>query len=1198
MTRSRQVLSSMREIENLAGIKEAMIQVFQDAQMNLSSHKKLVIVLRNIHLRAIELDLQGAYNLYFSKLINMVLKLKKGEKSADRIAKFCSVFVSTILREEKAAREKNGQEEDDDEEESPGSEFVEFFIRHLLRGTESKDKNVRYRVVQLLAYLVNYITEIDEELFQALHFSLRRRLYDKESIVRIQAIVAISRFQFFELVDENSGNGNQLNSATKSLLLALENDDSPEVRRAALLNLVKDGNTLPYLLDRARDTNAINRRLVYSRILKEIKDYREIDIELREKLLNWGLNDRDESVKHAVVNMITHNWSEVINDDLLELIESLKVIDSEIAEEVMNSYFESRKDKVSSISISETDWKELSVEKIFLIRTYYQYCKKNQLHELIDNNFPELSELAKILEKYLKLRTSFIEPQQELINSYQVRSNKLDKLNDMINNDNTQILDLSKKIAEEEYNVDHFLKLRNEIDSKILEVKRHSQTLTKKLKSSRSSELSEEITKCKNDIEQLETSSQQYSKAISRYEALLSKHQQKLEEVEKVMPHHIRERKKFLESTRDVEEEFQPFKESLRELEFVIEQLMIIIKEYDFDDIVGNRRMLPIIRTYLTGGELPPNLIKVATNILRKTSANENDFSSLCVEVITDIRDAGLEENDETFLSAVSMFRNTDDEEDEDEEAQEGSSLTKNVLNDINEGNEAANKDDNDQQNNNEAEKEQEKEKDDEEDDDEESSQPTKRRKLEPKQAPDEVLNQCLMILQNYLELIENTLSNMHQIESLVETLVYPAIYNKSRSIKLLGYRCLGLYSLIDKDTAKSNLKFFGMTASKVGQEELKILSIKIVFDILSTHGISILDDENDQDSVDSLSLARLFYTLLKKHEMPSLQATVAEGLCKLFLADLLNDFGKGQVSNEDETDNGNENKQETQLLEALVLSYFHPLNHDNNELKQTLAFCLPVYAFSHPSHQAKLVDISGDCLYRIFRDDGNEVLQTPTVVINQLINWCDPNNVVNQDEISIRKSPSHFWQAIKFLQVLEQGSPKVVKKSILSNLNKLYITEDLGSAVLQGLNTAIQDTKDLIADRQDDPNLVLDVNSERNLEKFHQLVKGLIEKAQETEAANKQEEAENLEEEPEITAKSVEPKVSEIKQEDKTPSPPPTPPHAQDLDEIDQMLEEEDKVEYEIDHMLEQDDKVENDNNVEAENSDVASESDISEEE
>lgn len=1157
MTRSRQVLSSMKEIEDLSGIKEAMIQVFQDAQMNLSSHKKLVIVMRNIHLRAIEINLQGAYNLYFSKLINMVLKLKKGEKSADRIAKFCSVFVSTILREEKAQREKDGKNDEDDEEDSPASDFVEFFIRHLLRGTESKDKNVRYRVVQLLAYLVNYITELDEELFQALHFSLRRRLYDKEANVRIQAIVAISRFQFFEL-DENT---DQLNSATKSLLQALENDDSAEVRRAALLNLVKDGNTLPYLLDRARDNNAINRRLVYSRILKEIKDYREIDIDLREQLLNWGLNDRDESVKHAVVNMITHNWSEVINDDLLELIESLKVIDSDIAEDVMVNYFEARNDKVSSIKIAESDWKELSIEKIFLIRTFFQYCKKHQLYELIDNNFPELSELAKNLEKYLKLRTSFIEPQQELINSYQARTTKLEKLNELITKDNSQILDLSKKIAEEEYNVAHFVRLRNEIDSKILDVRRHSQTLTKKLKSSRSSELSEEILKCKNDIEQLETSSQQYCKAIRRYETLLEKHQQKLEEVEKVIPHHLKERKKFVESTREIEEEYQPFKESLRELEFVIEQLMIIINEYDFDDVVGNRRMLPIIRNYLTYGELPQNLIKVATNILRKTSANENDFSSLCVEVITDIRDAGLEENDETFLSAVSMFRNTDDEDDEEENTgQEG----KIILNEVDE---QSNVQDNDTTNSNEVENEKEKHQEKEENDDD--SQPSKKRKLAPKQAPDEVLNQCLMILQNYLELIEHTLSNMHQIESLVETLVYPAIYNQTRSIKLLGYRCLGLYSLIDRQTAKSNLKFFGMSASKAGQEDLKVLSIRIVFDILSTHGISILDDENDQDSVDSLSLARLFYSLLKKHEMPSLQATVAEGLCKLFLADLLTDFGKGQISNEEDesSDSTNENKQETQLLEALVLSYFHPLNHSNHELKQTLAFCLPVYAFSHPNHQAKLVEISGDCLYRIFRNDGVEVLQTPTKVINQLINWCDPNNVVNQDESSVRKSPSHFLQAIKFLQVLEQDSPKEVKKSILTNLSKLFITEELGSVVLQGLNTAIQDTKNLVSERQDDPNLVLDVTSERNLEKFHQSVKSLILKAQELESTRKEsakvEEQEKEQETTSITNKETE--VSEIKEEN-SPSPPATPPHAQDLDEIDQMLEEEANVDYEID--------------------------------
>ncbi|KAK7679114.1 hypothetical protein QCA50_017874 [Cerrena zonata] len=231
MAPKKRIPSSIQSLEDLAAIKHAMAGVFQDAQLNLTSHRKLVVVLRNIQLRAIELGLQGSFNLTFAKLINLILPLKKGEKAADRIAKFSSAFVSAILKDEQKQREEDGMN-DEDHDETPGSEFIEFLVHHLLRGTDAKDKNVRYRVVQLLAYFVNYITEIDEELFQALHYSLRNRLKDKESNVRIQAIVAISRFQFFELADdeENANGYNQkhMNSATKSLLTALENDDVPE----------------------------------------------------------------------------------------------------------------------------------------------------------------------------------------------------------------------------------------------------------------------------------------------------------------------------------------------------------------------------------------------------------------------------------------------------------------------------------------------------------------------------------------------------------------------------------------------------------------------------------------------------------------------------------------------------------------------------------------------------------------------------------------------------------------------------------------------------------------------------------------------------------------------------------------------------------------------------------------------------------
>jgi len=1048
-TSAKPTLVSIRSIESISQISDAMAHVFQDAQMTLSGHRKLVVLLRSIQVRAISIGYEEMFNFQFIKLISKILKLRKGVPAADRIAKFCSVVVATILKEEadKPTPRPNGDVSDEGELlESVSSEFVDNLIRHLLRGIESKFKEVRYRVVQLLAYLVNYITEIDEQLFKALRYSLNRRLYDREPIVRIQAVVAISRFQYFQENDED------VNSATKSLLVSLRHDDSPEVRRAALLNLVKTKETLPDILERARDTNAINRRLVYSRILREITSFSDVSVDVRDQLLSWGLNDRDSSVKAAAENMFSKTWLALANEDILELIENLRVIDSEVAESAMTVLYELKRDKLDGVEISAQTWKELTVERAFFIRTYFEFCNQHKLYDNIEKNIPELTRMALMLQQYLKLRSSMLSSNKELVEKHMSHERKLDKFTQLLKNTNAELLEFTRKVTKETAYIQQLSVHVNEFKEKIQTKKNQMTKFNDRMKKAPSDTLKHEIEELRMEIKTLETESQESQSALGQYEITLEQHKERLKELSKIVHHQSSERDAYIEASGDFEAEYGPFGEQLQELEFIIEQLLLIIKGSDFADVAGTRRLMPIITNALTHDILTDKLISISVRILRRISIDESYFSSLCTEIITDIRDSASDENDETFVSAVSIFEGNEDEADDDDEVGERDILEK-------------------------------------------------RRKLAPALPADELLIQCLMVLQHYLENVEDTQSNIHQLDSMIDTLIRPAISNNlNPTIRLLGYTNLGLFSLIDKGLGTSNLKFFGMSASKSPDEQLKVLSTKILFDVLSTHGVGILSDEGD-DSVDSLSLARLFYSLLKSYEMPALQAVVAEGLCKLFLADLLVDFGRGELrDSEDET------SQEMQLLDVLMLSYFHPLNADNHELKQTLAFCIPVYAFSHASHQGKISSVSGDCFYRIFRSDSDlaryDNLSGPATVIQQLIYWGDPNNLVNVTEDEIRKSTSHFWQAMKFLQVIEQESPKAVKKVVIQNLSKLSITEELGSELLSGLKSAIDDTRRLISDNQQNEEFIFDAATEKAMDKFQVFVGELVKKALETEAA------------------------------------------------------------------------------------------------
>lgn len=1005
MITNRPTVSLVKKIEDVSDINRCMALVFQDAQMSLSGHRKLVVVLTSLQDRAIALGYEDSFTSGFVKLINKILSLKKGEKVGDRIAKFCSLFIATLNRNEQEEPEtqgnKGGRTNDvhidnrgndsiSDDDDTPASRFVDYILRHLLRGIQAKDKNVRYRVVQLLAYIISHIGEIDEELFKALQWSLNRRLYDKEPGIRLQAVVAISCFQYINFEDEGAMENLSVNKTARALIHSMQNDESAEVRRAAMLNLIKNSTTLPLLLERARDNNSINRRLVYSKILKEIGHFKNLSFDIREQLLNWGLYDRDESVRETCATLLCSTWFDFASNDILSFIESLRVSESLVCDEAMRVFYKSLKNKFSDVEIKPEYFKELTLEKAFLLRTYYQYCNENSYYDLIDQYYPEPIALSETLEKYLNLRKYILNEHEELITKFKGHTDQIHKYD----------AELETMLLEEHQLVNEETESSRENNKRLAKVKHIKERMKKKFKEKES--------------------------YISKQDLLI--------------------------------EEYNTFKDELKDLDYIILQLMIISKDYDFSDEIGRRKMLQVIRHSLANDNLSDGLIATSLKVLQKISISDHDFSTMCTEIVTDIRDSYMDENDEdTFHSAIAGF--ADESSDDERDSQRPLSTS------------------------------------------DEASQNTKKRKMEPKQPPDEVVIQSLLITQHLLELTDEPLESNFSLGSLIESLVRPAVLrNEQPYIRSLGMKCLGLFALLDRQLAIDNLYLFGIAATKA-DENLRIICVKIIIDIISTYGTSVLDIEG---GVDSLSLARLFYKILRNFEMPELQCVVAEGLCKLFLADVMSGFGKAGNSSEDSGTNGsekaNDDDQEKQLLETLMLTYFHPINSSNESLRQILAFCIPVYAFSRADHQNNIASISGDCFYRMFREDGEfskfDNAISPSTVLRQLIHWCDPSNLVNVDEMQTKRSPAPLWQAISFLQAVEQDTPKAIKKCIIVNLNRLHITEHLGSSLLEGLKTAVNDTKSVIESNQHYPDFVLDNTTEKSFDKFLQHVSNLLEKA------------------------------------------------------------------------------------------------------
>ncbi|KAK9245545.1 nuclear condensing complex subunit [Lipomyces tetrasporus] len=382
-----------------SAIAAATASIFQDAQLSLTSHRKLCIKLWAVQQQAADRGYEDEFNRKFASLLNRVLPIKKSEPAAEKIVKFCSQFVEYInLQAGKVHNNDSDVEmmDIDDEEDTEStvcSRFVEYLLQHLLRGVDARSKVVRYRVCQLLASVVQTVGEIDDDLFQDLRSAFVRRVHDKESSVRVQAVMGLCRLQGTDDEDEPE-------PVSELLLNTLQHDSKAEVRRPVLLNLDKSNITIPYVLERARDVDTSTRRCVYTRILPAIGDFRLLSIGMREKILSWGLNDHDASVRNAAIKAFATGWLENTGNDVLELLERLDVLNSKVAAQAMKELFGYRPDLVKNLTFPDTLWDNLTAETVFLACSFAAYCRESGMENLLEDKMPEVTKLGFYIEQY------------------------------------------------------------------------------------------------------------------------------------------------------------------------------------------------------------------------------------------------------------------------------------------------------------------------------------------------------------------------------------------------------------------------------------------------------------------------------------------------------------------------------------------------------------------------------------------------------------------------------------------------------------------------------------------------------------------------------------------------------------------------------------------------------------------------------
>jgi condensin complex subunit 3 len=62
--------------------------------------------------------------------------------------------------------------------------------------------------------------------------------------------------------------------------------------------------------------------------MNEIGDFRILSIGNRERVLRWGLRDRDPNTRKAAVRMFAHKWVEQANNNVLEVFPSVPYLTS------------------------------------------------------------------------------------------------------------------------------------------------------------------------------------------------------------------------------------------------------------------------------------------------------------------------------------------------------------------------------------------------------------------------------------------------------------------------------------------------------------------------------------------------------------------------------------------------------------------------------------------------------------------------------------------------------------------------------------------------------------------------------------------------------------------------------------------------------------------------------------------------------
>ncbi|EIM89256.1 ARM repeat-containing protein [Stereum hirsutum FP-91666 SS1] len=415
----------------LDNLSTAIPKIFDQVQNSTSNHQKNHIALYKLQTQAAAHteDIPGRGNKLIGErafenviidMINRILVVKKAGNldPATRCLKFIGSYIRFI--HDKSAEEKKAQRgdqdedsDDDEEEEHVVVRFTNRILQYLLKGFLAKDKVVRHRAVSFVAEMISHLGTMDDEMYVTLRSSLMERASDKEHIVRMQAVSALSKLCGGEDPDELADGEPTILSELEDIMV---HDPSADVRRICLANLAQQLAAFPLslkvILTRIRDTEWRVRKEVYVSLLKSIHlgekgdavgptHPRVLSIDQRESIVRIGLHEREREVKTAAEKLILA-WLTAVSvgekkdvmEDLFAFLKLFDLTESKTAEEALTSVFKTKPEIVNEIQTDDMFWADLSPEKVFLVRVLVDHAVEQKSLERLETILPVVTALA------------------------------------------------------------------------------------------------------------------------------------------------------------------------------------------------------------------------------------------------------------------------------------------------------------------------------------------------------------------------------------------------------------------------------------------------------------------------------------------------------------------------------------------------------------------------------------------------------------------------------------------------------------------------------------------------------------------------------------------------------------------------------------------------------------------------------------